>query len=61
MSCQYCIDTITDALTGLEDVPPMKLNRLEKKTIVHFNASCITAVPHHGGTQENLSFIKLNR
>ena len=35
---------MTDVLTRIEDVPPMKLNPLKNKTIGHFNASRITAV-----------------
>lgn len=42
MSCQHCVKTVTDALTGLEGVQSTKVNLRKNEAVVNFDASCIT-------------------
>ena len=42
MSCQHCVKTVTDALTGLEGVQRAKVNLRKGEAVVHFNELEIT-------------------
>ena len=42
MSCQHCVQTVTDALTALEGVQRAKVNLRKGEAVVHFDASRAT-------------------
>jgi copper ion binding protein len=41
MSCQHCVKTVTDALTGLEGVQSAKVNLRKNEAVVNFDPSRI--------------------
>ena len=43
MSCQHCVKTVTDALTGLEGVQSAKVNLRKNEAAVNFDPSRITS------------------
>ena len=43
MSCQHCVKTVTDALTGLDGVQSAKVNLRKKEAAVNFDPSRITS------------------
>ena len=44
MSCQHCVKTVTDALTGLQGVKRAKVNLRKGEAVVHFDESRVNTV-----------------